>query len=59
MTLPGHQGTRGLRISRVLMRMKANERMKPARTRKIPSRCSPETWSVQKSATKVAVGIKA
>ncbi len=35
-TLPGHHGTLGLRISRVLMRMKAKERMKPTRTRKRP-----------------------
>ena len=32
-TLPGHHGTRGLRISRVLMRMKAKEPTKPSRTR--------------------------
>ena len=35
-TLPGHQGTLGLRISRVLMRMKAKEPMKPTSTRKSP-----------------------
>jgi hypothetical protein len=31
--LPGHQGTLGLRISRVLMRMKAKERRNPIKTR--------------------------
>jgi len=50
-TLPGHQDTRGLRISRVLMRMKANETMNPTSTRKMPSRLSPTTWLVQKSET--------
>src|SRR5512133_1228491 len=50
-TLPGHHGTRGLRISRVLMRMKAKERMKPTSTRKMPSRCSPAIWVLQRSAS--------
>ena len=31
-TLPGHQGTRGLRIRRVLRRMKPNEPRKPTST---------------------------
>ena len=35
--LPGHKGTFGLRINRVLNRMKANETRKPTRTRKIAS----------------------
>ena len=42
-TLPGHHGTFGLRISRVLMRMKAKEPMKPARTQNSP--CS--SWSTR------------
>ena len=33
-TLPGHQGTRGLRISRADRRMNPNDPMKPTNTRK-------------------------
>jgi hypothetical protein len=46
-TLPGHQGTLGLRISRVLMRMKAKERMNPSRTRKTPWRLLARMCSLQ------------
>ena len=48
-TLPGHQGTLGLRISRVLILMKEKERMKPTKTRKRPSLPSATIWSFQKS----------
>ena len=55
-TLPGHQAKRGLRMIRVLIRMKPKERMNPARTRKMPSRLSPTTSSIQKSERKEATG---
>ena len=36
-TLPGHHGTLGLRINRVLVRMNRNEPRKPTKTRNTPS----------------------
>ena len=47
--LPGHHGTFGLRISRVLMRMKTNEPRNPTSTRKSAWRLCSTSWSCQKS----------
>jgi len=44
-TLPGHQGTLGLRIRRVLMRMKANEPTRPSRTRNSHCLSRATSWS--------------
>src|SRR5436190_19219609 len=43
-TLPGHQGTRGLRIRRALVRMKRKETRKAAKTRRTDDWVDPESW---------------
>ena len=48
-TLPGHQGTRGLRISRVDIRMKPNEPSRPSSTRNTHWRSCATRVSFQKS----------
>jgi hypothetical protein len=48
-TLPGHHGTRGLRISRVLIRMKEKESRKPTSTMNTAWLSLATIWSFQKS----------
>ncbi len=43
-TLPGHHGTLSLRISRVLILMKAKERMNPVRTKNRPCSSCSTSW---------------
>src|SRR5215210_8055658 len=53
-TLPGHQERRGLRMIRVLMRMKAKEPRNPTSTRNSAWRSWATSWSCQNSETNEA-----
>src|SRR6478735_2109135 len=61
LTLPGHQGTLGLRIRRVLMRMNPNDSSIPASSRNparlpLEPRKSPESWMLPSADTGVLSG---